>query len=299
MLALPTEFDPCDFLLNRGPEPFRAMIEQAVDPLTFAINRAATRFDLGAMEGSRLAAEFVLAVFARIPVGQGAAGLDLKLAKGLDTLSRKLSIPVSDLKKRLAKLRQPQPQRPSPTPAEADGSPRPQGLTRNIPTPRQPPIRPIDLDPIDRELVKIVLNEPRVVTNLITRVTVASLRDAPLRAILQVCYDLYGEGIIPTFDRVTTRLDDSELRALAAGLQQPVNDPNSVMLEGGRSSSIEERLTLVLVQFDDRERKLRVKDLQAALAETDRSTDPVGFQALQRELFLLSTSGRTRKSHAS
>ena len=39
-----------------------------------------------------------------------------------------------------------------------------------------------------------------------------SLGDAPLRAILQACYDLHGEGSPPTFDRVTSRLDDPALR---------------------------------------------------------------------------------------
>ena len=305
VLALPTEFDPCDFLLEKGPAPFRAMIDGAVDPLTFAIDRAGSRFDLGSMEGSRLAAEYVLAVFARIPAGQAAAGLDLKVAKGLDTLSRKLSIPVPDLKKRLAKLRQPQPQRSAPAPAvEAHdpGRPSPHQTTTATATaapPRKPPIRPTDLDPIDRELVKIVLNEPKAVAALITRVTASSLMDAPLRAILQACYDLYAEGTIPTFDRVASRLDDGELRALAAGLQQPADDPNAVMLERGASAPLEQRLNQVLVRFDDRERKFRLKDVQAALAETDPKSDPVGYQALQRELFQLLTSGRTRRSHAS
>jgi len=298
VLALPTKFDPCDFLLDQGAEPFREMVGQAVDPLTFAIDRAGSRFDLGSMEGSRLAAEYVLAVFARIPANKGAAGLDLKIAKGLDSLSRKLSIPVPDLKKRLAKLRRPQPQRPAPVQSEEVGAPGDTRTKRVAPL-RKPPIKPTDLDPIDRELVKIVLNEPKVVTTLITRVTVAALLDAPLRAILQVCYDLYGEGVIPSFDRVTSRIDDGELRALAAGLQQPVNDPNTVMLDQGLAAPLEQRLAQVLVWFDDRERKFRLKDVQAALAETDLKSDPVGYQALQRELFQLLTSGRTRRSHAS
>ena len=299
VLALPAQFDPCDFLLERGPEPFREMVGQAVDPLTFAIDRAGARFDLESMEGSRLAAEYVLAVFARIPAAKGVAGLDLKIAKGLDTLSRKLSIPVPDLKKRLTKLRQPQPQRPAPGSTGDEGGSDTPRASRSAAPPRKAAIRPIDLDPIDRELIKIVLNEPKVVAGLITRVTVASLLDAPLRSILQVCYDLYGEGIIPTFDRVTSRLDDGELRALAAGLQQPVNDPNSVMLEKGLAAPVDLRLTQVLVWFDDRERKFRLKDVQAALAATDPKSDPVGYQALQRELFQLLTSGRTRRSHAS
>ena len=303
VLALPTEFDPCDFLLSQGAEPFRAMVGRAVDPLSFAIDRAGSRFDLESMEGSRQAAEYVLAVFARVPANQQAAGLDLKIAKGLDTLSRKLSIPVPDLKKRLAKLRLAATKRPTPAatpttdpdPAGATGSPR----ITPPPMPRILPIRAIDLDPIDRELVKIVLDEPKVVATLITRVTAESLLNAPLRTILEVCYDLFGEGVIPTFDRVTSRLDDGELRALAAGLQQPVSDPNSVMLELGVAAPLESRLAQVLARFDDRERKFRLKDVQAALAETDPRSDPVGHQALQRELYQLLTSGRTRKSHAS
>ena len=134
---------------------------------------------------------------------------------------------------------------------------------------------------------------------LITRVTAESLLDAPLRAILEVCYDLFGEGVIPTFDRVISRLVDGELRALAAGLQQPVSDPNSVMLELGVAAPVDARLAQVLARFEERERKFRLKDIQAALAETDPRSDPVGHQALQRELYQLLTSGRTRRSHAS
>ena len=51
VLALPTEFDPCDFLLSQGAAPFRGMVEQAIDPLSFAIDRAGSRFDLASMEG--------------------------------------------------------------------------------------------------------------------------------------------------------------------------------------------------------------------------------------------------------
>ena len=305
VLALPTEFDPCDFLLKEGAEPFRALVDRAVDPLSFAIDRAGSRFDLESMEGSRQAAEYVLAVFARVPANQKAAGLDLKIAKGLDTLSRKLSIPVPDLKKRLGKLRQAATKRPTPAtipppgPPAADGSGLPRTNVSQPQPPRTLPIHAGTLDPIDRELVQIVLDEPKVVATLITRVTAESLLDAPLQAILQVCYDLFGEGIIPTFDRVTSRLDDGELRALAAGLQQPVSDPNSVMLEHGLAAPLESRLAQVLARFDDRERKFRLKDVQAALAETDPRSDPVGHQALQRELYQLLTSGRTRRSHAS
>ncbi len=211
VLVLPEDLDPCDFLLSEGADAFRAMVDHAVDPLTFAIDRAEARFDFESLEGSRQAAESVLAILARVPSRTG-GGLDLKVAKALDTLSRKLSVPVDDLKRRLGQLRQPN--RPAPQTCPISMRMPVEARLRR----RRPPVRLADLDPIDRELVQIVLNEPNVVGRLITRVTVASLSDAPLRAILQACYDLHGEGSLPTFDRVTSRLDDPALRALAAGL---------------------------------------------------------------------------------
>ena len=291
VLTLPEHLDPCDFLLAEGAEPFRAMVDRAVDPLTFAIGRASHEFDFASPEGSRQAAEWVLAILAKVPAKQGGGGgLDLKVAKALDTLSRKLSVPVSDLKRRLAQLRKPG--RPAPS-AVATAEMANIGED-SAPT---PPVRIADLDPIDRELVQIALNEPTVAGRLITRVTVASLCDAPLRAILQACYDLHGEGSTPTFDRVTSRLDDPALRALAAGLLLPID--RAPLVEGTHQAPLEVRLAGVLARFDDRDRKARLRDVQSALAETDPRSDPVGHQALQRELYKLFTSGRTRTTHAS
>ena len=87
------------------------------------------------------------------------------------------------------------------------------------------PVRLADLDVTDRQLIEVLLNNPDVVGRLIARVAVSSVRDAPLRMILQVCYDLYGEGHTPTFERVSLRLDDPRVRALAAGLLLPLEVP--------------------------------------------------------------------------
>jgi len=280
VLTLPEHLDPCDFLLNNGADAFRGRVDRAVDPLSFAIDRASGRFDLDSPEGSRQAAEWVLAVLARVPTGRGGAGLDLKVAKALDTLSRKLSVPVSNLKKRLSELRRPARSVAAPAVEPLDG-PSADGAAPTPKTPPAPPIRAADLNPIDRELVQIVLNEPAVVGRLITRVTVASLGDAPLRAILQACYDLHGEGPTPTFDRVTSRLDDPRLRALAAGLLLPIEP--APLTEGTHQAPAEVRLAGVLARFEDRERRARLKDVRAALAETDPEADPVGYKALYRE----------------
>ena len=288
VLALPTEFDPCDFLLEHGADPFRKMVEGAVDPLTFAIGRAADRFDFDSPEGSRQAAEWVLGALSKIP-HRGGAGLDLKVAKALDTLSRRLSIPVNDLRRRLAELRR-NTRTPGATPRVAGRIDAAVPEDRAIPAPRT--IAVDALDKTDRQLIQVLLNEPALVGRVVTRVMAASLADVPLRLILQACYDVYGEGQTPTFERITSRLDDPTVRALAAGLLAPVVDPNSRVLEVNRPASAEVQLAGLLVRYAERDRQIKLRDLEQALAETDPAEDPISYQALLREKTLILSSHR-------
>ena len=46
VLTLPANLDPCDYLLEEGADAFRALVEQAADPLAYLLARAAVRFDL-------------------------------------------------------------------------------------------------------------------------------------------------------------------------------------------------------------------------------------------------------------
>ena len=84
------------------------------------------------------------------------------------------------------------------------------------------------------------------VGRLISRVAVASIRDAPLRTILQACYDLYGEGQPPTFERVACGWTTPSVRALAAGLLLPID--SAPLPEDVRPAPWEDRLAGVLRQ---------------------------------------------------
>jgi DNA primase len=152
-------------------------------------------------------------------------------------------------------------------------------------TPEAPvaPFRLADLDPIGRELLEIILNQPDVVGQLISRVAVASIRDAPLRAILQACYDLHAEGVTPTFDRVALRLDDAATRALAAGLLLP-RDP-APLPEKVQPAPWEDCLAGVLGRLAQRDWHDHLQDLKDALKENDPAARPEEYQALQRELY--------------
>ena len=67
VLTLPANLDPCDFLLKKGPTRSASWSSRRADPLAYLLDRAAARFDLDSVEGSRRAAEWVLGILSRVP----------------------------------------------------------------------------------------------------------------------------------------------------------------------------------------------------------------------------------------
>ncbi|WP_422926978.1 DNA primase [Singulisphaera sp. PoT] len=294
VLTLPSGLDPCDFLLKEGADAFRGMVDRAVDPLTYAIERAATRFDLNSLEDSRRASEWVLTILGQVRTGSR-IGLDVKIARALDTLSQRLRVPLDTLQKRYKQLQR----RPGLKSAEriatasAESQPASEQAAEST-----PPIRLADLDVSDCELVEIVLNQPAAVVRLSTRVPVAAIRDAPLRAILQACYDLHAEGLPPTFEHVTSRLDDPALRALAAGLLLPIEP--APLSKGAGPAPWEARLAGILSRMAEREWEGRLRDLKGALDETDEAMNPEEYRSLRSEyLRLLTQRPGNKTKHAS
>jgi DNA primase len=305
VLSLPGGLDPCDFLLREGAGAFRELIGRAVDPLVFLLSRSRARFDFGSLEGASRAAEWILSILAGIPLrhGSGFNVLDMKLAKALDTLSRDLGIDVNTLRKKLGLLRRKSAKSAvaRATPLDAHGHftavvPPGPGSSGSAPPP-SPPIHPADLDQTDREFIEILLNEPDAASDLASRISVSLLRDAPLQAIFQVYQDLRDEGEVPGFERIVLRLDDPNLRALAAGLLLPIDSGR--FEDGVRPAPWPERLRKLIPAIRERERMSRIRDLKKALMEADVSVDSDARLALQLEYRRLLYQRPDTKSDAS
>jgi DNA primase len=286
VLSLPSGLDPCDFLLNRGADAFRELAAGAVDPLAFILDRARVRFDFESIEGSRQAAEWVLGILSRIPV-QSRGGLDVKLAKALDALAYSLRVPLDPLKKRLGELRRAA-ARPKPA-ARVETDAPPAGDGTRVDEARAVVSAPDLLramDPVERELLAIVVDQPEGVGRIVACVAPSTIRDDAARAILQAAFDLYGEGERPGYEALVARLDEPGPRAVAAHLghlgpgtheEQPLDDDTA------SQGDWERRLELVLGRLAERERLVRVADLRQALDEIDQQADPDTYRALQLE----------------
>ncbi|WP_165227197.1 DNA primase [Aquisphaera insulae] len=305
VLSLPANLDPCDFLLTEGAGAFRTLVEKAGDPLAFLLDRAAARFDLGSIEGSRRAAEWILEALSKIPVGKR-GGVDLKLEKFLDTLGRTLRMDVAAIRKRLQDLRRAASARtaraaraaaatPS-APAAAPGAGSDAAPAEAVAADRGP-IDPKDFDPIDRELIEIILNEPGSARLLASRVTAQSLRDEPLREILRAAFGLLTEGVEPTCEQVMLRLEDPRLRSLAAALTFSME--SSPLPDDVRPASWRDRLRGLLDTITRRERQSRIRDLGLALDEADEKADPEAYRALRLEYLRLMFQRPDTKKDAS
>jgi DNA primase len=304
VLSLPANLDPCDYILREGAEAFRNLAEQAVDPLAYLLSRAAVRFDLSAADGAHRAADWLLGILSSVPDTNRLG--PVKKAKVIDTLSQRLRVPVETLYSRLRQVRRPAVgSRRAGVPvagivgASASSVNAPPNSGEPPPEAATGPIRQDELDPIDVEFIRIILNEPSAIARLFPRIGVSTLRDAPLRAILQACYDLQGEGVVPNSESLMVRIEDSAIRGLVAGLIAPsaVNtlDP-APFSDRVRPAPWQERLENMLTLLDERERGTRLNDLKKAKEQTDPDADPEAYRAIELEYRRLLTSGRTRKT---
>jgi DNA primase len=153
------------------------------------------------------------------------------------------------------------------------------------------------------------LHEPTAITSLIPRIAVSTLRDAPLRTILQAFYDLQKEGKTPSYENLMVRLDDPAIRGLATDLvsqtalltPDPAPVPSAIKLHSGRLAPVcpapwHERLEKMLIVLDQREQRARLSDLKKVKDETDPHADPDAYRAIELEYHRLLTSRRTRKT---
>jgi DNA primase len=284
VLCLPAGLDPCDFLLREGATPFLHLVESSLDPLAFALDRAAARHDLQSAEGARLAAEEALALLARVPA-RSRAGLDLKLAKTLDLLAHRLRIPVETLNRRLRDLRR----QPAASPRRDDPAAGPDDST----APEPPRVE--DLDPLDRELVRILLEEPLAAGPIAAAVPAGQLADPSLRALLEAALELHREGLEPTFERVSGRVDDAA-RSLAAGLLLPLD--RQPLSQPVRDEPWNERLERVLLAEAERRRRRRIEELRRQKSAIDPSLEPARADELQREILQLHLQRPDRRAVA-
>jgi DNA primase len=198
--TLPEGLDPCDLLVQQGPEPFRVALTSAVDVLEFKMNRVWAAEEGNGVEGRRRAVDAVLGVIALAPPLPGQAGA-VKQELMVNRIAHRLGLKEETVWARLRELRA---ARRTAEPARKEAE--------------RPRLKPASA--LERDLIAVLLAEPALVARAQAEVAPAELEHEGLRQLLEGLYRLQAEGVAPELDRLRPRVDNVPLMAKALQLQE-------------------------------------------------------------------------------
>jgi DNA primase len=216
ILTLPDELDPCEFLLERGAEAFRRLLEtETVDALDHAIRAKTRGIDLGRdVHGATAALEQLVAIIAKAPrLRHDTTGASrLREEKILEQLAARFRVPEAEVRRHLTAVRRKAAVRsPSSAPPSAS-SPAATAATSWRPAEK--------IDPWERELLELLLGHPECWPAAAARLRGEHFLSPACREIYQTCRRLLEAGVTPGFDRLMLELDEPALKNLLVELDE-------------------------------------------------------------------------------
>lgn len=213
ILTLPEEFDPCEFLLERGAEPFRELLGTSVDALEHKTRVATRGIDLlRDTHRANQALEGILATIAKAPAQVAGASADVRLREQqfLTRLARQFGLPEHELRSRVNDLRHKR-ERQAPL-----------GAVDRQPAPAKPLVVPKlrDLESREVELLEILVIHPDLVELAISEIEVGQLKSECVRIIYRTIHGIHDSGGTPDFGNVLTALDDPGLKNIWVELDE-------------------------------------------------------------------------------
>jgi len=237
--TLPEGLDPCDLLVQQGPEPLQSALTKAVNVLEFKLNRVWAREAQGGLEGQHRAVEAVLGILAIAPQTRTP-----KLELMVNRIAHRLGLKEETVWARFDEVRaarrgtdRPPPRNPEPEPQEQSA---------------KAPIH-------ERELLEVLLAEPGLVPVAQDEVAADDVEHPGLRLLLEGLYRLHAEGVAPSLDHLRARIERPRLLDKALELQE------RGLAKGERQALLHE----VLARF----RQKRVRRTKQQLSSQLQSVD--------------------------
>ena len=205
--TLPEGKDPCDLLVEQGPEPFKQALATAQDALDFKLNQLlATEAGTG-LEGRRRAVEAVLGVIALAPELPGEAG-ELKRQLVVNRIAQQMGLQEKTVWARLQEVKA--------TRRRNEAAPRRSNNEGEIgDEPKQGPA-----PPLERELLEVLLSRPELVGMAAAEINPEAVTHPGLRQLLEGLYALHAGGEKPEFDLLRARIDNPRLMDKARELEE-------------------------------------------------------------------------------
>jgi len=241
--SLSDGLDPCDLLVQKGPEPFQSALTNAVDVLEFKLNRVWSQ-EGTSVEGRRRAIDAVLGILAQAPETRS-----IKLELMVNRIAGRAGLKEETVWSRLKELR-----------GAARDRPGTQG--QGVPAPEQPQEArqgPAAIHEV--ELVEVLLAEPALVAKAKAALDPARIEHPGLRRLIEGLYLLLDEGLTPDLDHLRPRMDNPALLARA----------RQWLEKGSANPDRQATLQDVLTRFRQRQAVSLKRELQNQVQSADHA----------------------------
>jgi DNA primase len=242
VLTLPDDADPADYLLTHGADAFRQLTESASDALEHAFHTATEGIDLQAdLHAATAALEQLVATIAKAPRLRADTQVEdrLREEKFLQRLAVDFRVPEGQVRELMTQLR-----RKTATRRE---NPAPTASVRE------------KIEPLERELLEIVLQQPQLIERFANVVQPTQLVGRTCQDIYSRCVALWSSGVLPEFERLLLEIDDPVVKTLLVELDETGRAKAAVEYEA--------RLRDVLAGFESRQREQGLRGRTAALKD--------------------------------
>ena len=210
ILTLPEGLDPCDFLLQRGVDEMRVLLDGALDAFEHAIVTKTRGIDLlRDTHRANQALEQLLTIISKAPrlTADTSSSRVVRERQIIARLAREFRLEDSVLRTRIVELRKATPmRRPQTAPV----------VTANI--------TPNDLDPCDAELLELLTQHPELAATMLKEIAVSELTNDSTRVIYEKYEVVLKKGEPVEFTRILTELEDPQLKSLLVSLDEQATE---------------------------------------------------------------------------
>lgn len=212
------KIDPADYLLRNGRDSFARLVDGAIEAWEHKLQWSIDRFGLDSIDARHRVLKEMLGVLAHVARPATSAGADWQVRENivLGKLTHRLGLSEQVVRDHLQTLRK-KSTMPTNAAVLTTESRRPDN---NLPPPT-PPVTGL-LAPRSRDdkaefdLLAVVVICPQALPAVREAIRPDDLRNTSLRDLFQVCLELDGRGIEPSYENLTTRVEDLELKRTAA-----------------------------------------------------------------------------------
>lgn len=247
VLVLPNDQDPDEYLFAHGADEFRRQIDRAAEAWDFKLQTEINRHGLESIDARHRVLTSMLELLAKVPRLRGSSKEDVILNR----LAGRTLLSEQVVRQRLAEARTVRPANSKPMVRNAAlpngnnvGAGTPQhgseatARTMSMPTSAlgQKTVRvdrssanrslcffdrPLSKgDRMECELLEIVFTDPTTLDVIRREIGDEDFHNEQTRIVLQVCFDLLDHDVTPTFERISSTIEDVALKRLVVWIDE-------------------------------------------------------------------------------